>query len=107
MMDLEKFEREELPRIKENRLTWLNVTKGDIPYPISGEIDDLILAFESAMLALREERERCVKIAEDHSIMHRPLVPDFAEGFERACKIIAEEIRKSDNSDSERSDEGA
>ncbi len=49
-MDLEKFEREKLPRIKE-------------VFDARNQAN-LIVAFEQAMAALREERERCAKIAE-------------------------------------------
>ena len=57
-MDLEKFEKEDLPRIKEDHAECF----------VNDDCQDhmsLIQAFEQAMVALRAERERCAKIAED------------------------------------------
>jgi len=73
-MNLEKFEEEELRRIKK---TWhYDPVVGDDP------MLKLVSAFESAMAALRKERERCAKIAENNlSFSSRPqdYGPEIAE----------------------------
>lgn len=51
MMDIEKFEREELPWIK------IHFGQKGGPKP-SGRLFDLMLAFEQAMATLRKEREK-------------------------------------------------
>lgn len=57
IMDLEKFEKEELPRIK-------SIFSDDYVHEVGIEIDHLLLAFETAMTALRKEREQHSKISE-------------------------------------------
>ncbi len=86
MIDLEKFERE-LPEIKK-RL-------GDLGWVKNTEVIRMMAAFEAAMVALREERERCAKKAENiHCLCrqygyknHRGTCEKF-EG-----RIIANDIR--------------
>ena len=124
MIDLDRFEKEELPIIKEA----LSKSHIDVSgkYLLVEACPNLIEAFESAMLALREERERCAKIAEefemrineDERYLHRTQESSYPlfSALDYVKRNIAEEIRKSDNSDLEqrksdnsdleRSDEG-
>lgn len=122
MIDLEKFEKEDLPWIKSE---YENKWWKSIPTRVGQQgILPLIKAFESAMAELRKmeqskkyfhslcgqylrraeaelknnnnERERCAKIAEDCTRV-KPFTrahPQLVRGMYAACEEIAEEIRR-------------
>jgi len=79
MTDLEKFEKEELPRIKEHVFVYSTHE--------CSNCKQLIQAFEQAMVLLREEREWCAKIVEN-----------FEEDWwtKRLRYAIAEEISRAE-----------
>jgi len=83
MIDLEKFEKEELPGMKERSGYLYQNDLNTRAYNLDAIY--LIQAFEAAMAALREERGRCAKIAETH--IKRCLIGSFHDVH------IAEEIR--------------
>jgi len=84
-MNLEKFERNELPRIKE-------FYSGPIPCDYTLRV---VEAFEEAMKALREERERCINrvrklLMQDGSqfcgVINRQMLADVVEEKIRSGK---------------------
>ena len=86
MIDLEKFEKEEFQIIKKihSQLRYYDL------------YDLFIDAFSQAMVALKEERERCAKIAEDVGYSEGlERIDDQFLGLLRDLKDhIAEEIRR-------------
>ncbi len=91
MINLDEFYRYELPRIQDEVITWID--NDYEKYIISCKLRE---AFKQAYKALKDERERCAKIAEryilDLSTAH---TPKFAEVQNCAADAIAEEIRDS------------
>ncbi len=83
MINLDKFVKEELPKIKEY------ISKGDA-WPVHQKW--VVEAFEQCYKALNDERERCAKIV-DYFVW--PKVKDTHKlVISTVCRVIAEEIRE-------------